>query len=92
MGEHKERRNQYSRYDQKLLDRIDNMKSASDYSPYDPIKKQSMSNNDLFDNEMYDDANKDITEADGKLPVWQIALAVVLLVVASYLVYRFIML
>lgn len=42
-----------SRYNQSLLNRIDNMDRDSEYNPYNARKKTTMTEDELFDNHEY---------------------------------------
>ena len=42
-----------SRYNQSLLDRIDNMESDKDFNPYNAEKKHTVNHDELFNEEVY---------------------------------------
>lgn len=57
------KRGVYQRYNQNLLDRIDNMKDASDFNPYNAEKKHTVEDSELFGNKNYtSDEDEDTDE------------------------------
>lgn len=47
------------RFNQQLLDRIDNMDDASEFSPYQPSKKTIIQDSEMFDTENYFDEDQE---------------------------------
>lgn len=45
--------NRYERYDKALIDRIDSIKSDGDFDPYQATKKRTVSDQEMFDDELY---------------------------------------
>lgn len=52
------------RYDQNLLDRIDNMTDEKDFDPYQATKRRTISEQKAFDDSVYMDDNDDDDDVD----------------------------
>lgn len=67
------------RYNQNLIDRIDNMTDDKDFDPYKATKKRTMSNEQAFDDSIYhgeDDDDVDEYGISTKTPKWVVALVI----------------
>lgn len=50
-----ERKKRYTRYNEALLSKIDNMPSSKDTDPYKATKKESVTDAELYDDDLYED-------------------------------------
>lgn len=89
----KEKNKTFSRYDKNLIDRIDGMQSDADFSPYEATRKRTVTNEQLFGDEIYNDleeedaANEENSSGAGIV----IAILIILLIgigVGGYILYK----
>jgi hypothetical protein len=69
------------RFSQELLDRIDNMPTDAwnTYSAYEPVKKQNVSESEMFSDEMYDgETGETVSADDGDAKLNKIVTAVII--------------
>lgn len=89
----KEKSKSFSRYDKNLIDRIDGMQSDADFSPYESTKKHTVTNEQLFGDEIYneleeeDAANEESSSGAGIVITVLIAL-IIGICIGGYILYK----
>ena len=71
------------RYTQGLLDRIDNMTEENSFSPYEPLKKQNVSTEEMFGDEMYSNPNDEDESSESSMTSIVITIIMVSLIVGA---------
>ena len=78
----KEKCKTFSRFDRKIIDRIDGMQSDADFSPYEATKKRTVTTEQLFGDEIYNDLENEDAENEEESSGAGIVIIVLILVIA----------